>query len=112
MRVGIALLLVMTWPAVQAVNLSCYEDPRTNAHQCFDASNVIERDGIRISPIYTGGPNGVKKTSFTIHVNCKTEVVHLKDRQGVSFAGGYGSETPAIRSLRGWLCAAKLKNQK
>ncbi len=59
--------------------------------------------------MYTGGPNGVKKTQFTIHVNCKTDVVHLKDRAGVSFAGGYSSQTPAVRALYGWMCAAKPK---
>ena len=92
---------------VFAGSLACYEDPRTNAHQCFDEKQVREKDGIRIASLYMGGPNGVEKTSFTLNVNCKTEVVHLKDRQGVSFAGGNGSETVAVRALRKWMCDAK-----
>ena len=92
--------------------LACYEDPRTNAYQCFDAKQVQEKGGIRIASLYTGGPNGVTKTSFTIHTNCGTGVTHLKDRQGVSFAGGDGNETKAIRSLRSWMCEADLQGKK
>lgn len=93
--------------SASAVPLTCYENPRTNAQQCFDARQVREKDGIRIATLYTGGPNGVDKTNFTINVNCATSVVHLKDRQGVSFAGGYGNETEALRSLKTWVCEAK-----
>lgn len=87
-----------------ASGLSCYEDPRTNAHTCYNKAKMSEKDGIRQSPLYTGGPNGVRETSMSVHVNCKTGVVHLKDRDGVTFAGGYGNETPAVSSLKRWIC--------
>lgn len=106
MKLAIAAI-VFTSQNVFAGSIACYENPRTNAYQCFDEKQVREKDGIRIASLYTGGPNGVEKTNFTINVNCKTEVVHLKDRYGVSFAGGYGSETPALRTLRQWICDAK-----
>lgn len=89
-----------------ASSVSCYENPITNARQCFDPKRVYEKDGIRSTALYTGGPNGIEKTNFTLNVNCATQVVHLKDRQGVSFAGGSGSETKAIISLRNWVCEA------
>ena len=79
--------------------LTCYTDPRTDAMQCIDTKRVRERDGIRMTPLYTGGPNNVEATSFSVHVNCKTNVLHLKDRNGVSFAGSSGSETRATRAL-------------
>lgn len=95
--------------AAFAAPVSCYENEVTNARQCYETNNVREKNGIRFSPLYTGGPNGVTKTSFTIHVNCKTNVVHLKDRDGVSFAGGDGNETDALRHLRRWICQEKLR---
>lgn len=93
-------------PAI-AVEVQCYENPATNAMQCVAPSQVREKNGIRFAPLYSGGPNRIKETGFTIHVNCTTGVAHLKDRDGVSFAGGSGNETPAIRQLRSIVCAAK-----
>ena len=92
--------------AASAAKLTCYQDPRTDAMQCIDAKRVKEREGIRMTPLYTGGPNNVEATSFSIHVNCGTNVFHLKDRNGVSFAGGSGSETKASRALRDRVCTA------
>lgn len=115
LKTTIAAAALLAGLSTSAASLSCYEDPRTNAYQCFDAKQVREKDGIRIAALYTGGPNGVDKTNFTLNVNCATQVVHLKDRQGVSFAGGYGSETKALRSLRTWVCEAtptRAKNKK
>lgn len=106
MKLAIAAIALIS-QNIFAGSIACYEDQRTNARQCFDEKQVREIDGIRIASLYMGGPNGVEKTSFTLNVNCKTEVVHLKDRQGVSFGGGYGSETAALRSLRQWICDAK-----
>lgn len=92
--------------------LSCYEDKRTNAHTCYSAAKLREKDGIRQSPLYTGGPKGVRETGMSIHVNCKTSVVHLKDRDGVTFAGGYGNETEAVSSLKRWICAETMGKKK
>lgn len=89
--------------------MACYENKVTNAFTCFDAKEVREKNGVRWAPLYSGGPAGVRATGFTIHSNCATGVTHLKDRDGVSFAGGSGNETENIRSLRKWLCEAKLK---
>lgn len=94
------------------VMLDCYEDPRTNAHQCVAPSQVFEKNGIRYSDLYTGGPNQIIKTNFSVHVNCGTNALHLKDKSGVSFAGGSGSETKASQSLRNSICGAKVKKGK
>ena len=90
-----------------AVEVRCAENKTTNAMQCVGPSEVREdARGVRYAPLYTGGPNQIRKTTFTIHTNCKTGITHLKDRDGVSFAGGDGSETPALRDLRAVLCEA------
>lgn len=101
----ISVLLACT--LAYAGDLSCYKDQSTDAMQCFDGKNIREKDGIRSTTLYTGGPNGVRKTSFTLHTNCRTGVTHLKDRDGVSFAGGNGDETRAIRALRAGICEGK-----
>lgn len=94
-----------------APKLECYEDPRTNATTCIDAGAVRESSpGIRYAPLYTGGPREVDTVGHELHTNCATGVTHLKDRRGVSFGGGNGTETAAVRALRLWLCKAPLKN--
>lgn len=105
--VAVSAILVATGADAQA--LSCYEDPITAAQQCVNLASVKEsQPNVRFAKIYSGGPKGVRETSFTIHTNCNTGVTHLKDRDGVSFAGGDGNETKAVRSLRGWMCSAPL----
>jgi len=104
-----ALCGLFACTASYAGDLACYQDPRTDAAQCIDGKNIREKNGIRSSPLYIGGPNGVRKTNFTMHTNCNTGVTHLKDRDGVSFAGGDGNETRSLRALRTWMCEAKLK---
>lgn len=89
--------------------MACSRNSTTDAMSCIDENNVREKNGIRSAPLYTGGPNGVRDSGFTLHVNCATGVAHLKDRDGVSFAGGTGNETPAIKALRGWTCDAKVR---
>lgn len=97
---------------VAADNLSCHENKATNAHTCFSTTRLREVDGIRQAPLFTGGPNRLRDTGFSIHVNCRSGVVHLKDRDGVSFAGGTGNETEAITSMKQWMCAANLAKKK
>lgn len=112
MRAAALLAALAIAPSAFAANVQCYENPRTNAMQCVAPTEVRERDGIRFSPLYMGGPNNIRKTSFTIHTNCKTGVTHLKDADGVSFAGGYGSETKALETLRGVVCTAPIKGKR
>ena len=100
------LALFVVQSAHAAPKLACYTNPRTDSMMCIDENRVREKSGIRRAQIYDGGPNGVRETGFTLHVNCATGVAHLKDKDGVSFAGGTGNETPAIRALRGWTCEA------
>jgi len=95
-----------------AVPLACYQDPTTDAVQCVEEKRISEVNGIRIAPLWTGGPANIKKTSFTVHVNCGTNVLHVKDRQGVSFTGGSASSTPATRQLRDIMCKAQLTPRK
>jgi hypothetical protein len=90
--------------------LECYRDPTTDSMQCIDIINVRSIDPpVRWASLYTGGPAGVKQSNFFVATNCTTGVTHLKDKQGVSFAGGTGSETPALRKLREIVCSANLK---
>ena len=102
--------LICTTPA-QAADLSCYADPRTAATQCLDLKQVREEDGIRFARLYVGGPKGVRLTNYYLHSNCATGVTHLKDQDGVSFAGGGGNETPAIVRLRNILCGASVRKK-
>jgi hypothetical protein len=92
-----------------AVDFGCTTDRRTDATECIDVKQVREDNGIRYAKLYSGGPKTVRPTNFTIHANCKTGVVHLKDRDGVSFAGGSGNETPMLRELRDMLCGASVR---
>lgn len=112
MRLKFALFIAALLPmGAVAVELQCHENSSTNAMQCVAPSQVKEKDGIRSAPLYTGGPNGVRLTKFTVHVNCKTSVLHLKDRDGVSFAGGT-TNTKASRDLQNILCEAKPPSHK
>lgn len=113
------LLLMSKFASTTALcrPVTCYEDPVTNAQQCIDTTQVYEKNGVRSTALYVGGPNSISKTDFTVHVNCSTQVTHLKDRRGVSFAGGDGNKTVAIRNIRAWACQAtpqilKTKNTK
>jgi hypothetical protein len=95
-----------------AGKVQCAIDPRTDAHQCIAPSELRETDGIRWAPLYAGGPKGVSRTAFTAHANCRTQVLHLKDRFGVSFGGGDFSDTPMAKQLGGLLCNTALPTRK
>lgn len=90
--------------------MECYTNPRTDEMQCIDVAAVVADEPIRMASLYTGGPIGLRKTSFFVAANCTTGVTHLKDKNGVSFAGGYGSETPAIKRLKELICSATPTN--
>lgn len=106
--VAIALLGLLARDAMGR-EFSCAIDERTDGHFCFDPKELRERNGIRTAPLYMGGPNSISKTSFTIAANCSAGVMHLKDRQGVSFAGaGPGEGTKQSRDLRRYVCAEKV----
>lgn len=104
----LSYLLLLTASQLQA-KPECSVDPRTDAYTCIDTAMVKESKGIRFAELYTGGPNGIRKTKFTVHTNCKTNVSHLKDRDGVSFAGGGSNSTATIAALSSWMCDAKIK---
>lgn len=108
MRRVAALAVFVAAPAL-AVPLQCHKNPRTDAMMCAAPSEVREREGIRSAPLYMGGPQNMRRTSYTVHTNCKTGVTHLKDRDGVSFAGGYNHETAAVRQLQSIICEAPLR---
>lgn len=96
----------------KAVPLQCAIDQRTDAHQCIDPSQLRETDGIRWAPLYTGGPKTVRATNFTAHANCRTRVLHLKDRDGVSFGGGNFADTDMALQMGGLLCDTPLLAKK
>lgn len=54
-----------------------------------------------------GGPKAVRATGYTLAINCATGVVHLKDRDGVSFAGSQ-TGTEAMRHLKAYICEAPI----
>lgn len=95
-----------------AGNLSCFRDPRTDATGCVNVEEVREAQGIRYAKFYSGGPTEVGDTGYTIATNCRTGVTHLKDRRGVSFAGGAGNETEMLTELRNIVCGATLRRAK
>ncbi len=74
---------------------------------CIDEAMVSANGDTRASPIYVGGPNEVRKTTFTLVTNCAKDVSTLQDRDGVNFAGGLSSSTTALASLSQWVCAVK-----
>jgi hypothetical protein len=94
--------------SAQAASVSCAVNSRTDAHQCIAPSELRETDGIRWAPLYSGGPKGVTKSAYTAHANCRTRVLHLKDKSGVSFAGGDFSETEMSQQLGALLCNTPL----
>ena len=107
-----AVCMVLS-PQAPAAPLSCTEDARTNAYFCFASTEIRESGGIRAAPLYTGGPNAVRRSRYTIAANCATGVMHLKDRDGVSFAGvGPGQGTEHSIGLLRDFCAAPLPGSK
>jgi hypothetical protein len=99
------VVFAMLVSSVALARPACYEDPRTAARTCYDKGGVREEGGIRYSRMYRGGPKGVNLTGYEFAVNCKTGVMHLKDEQGVSFAGGHRGDTEAATSIVDWICS-------
>jgi hypothetical protein len=97
------------------VDVQCAVDQRTEAHQCIALSELRESQGIRSAPLYSGGPKEINRTPYTVAVNCDTKVLHLKDRQGVSFGGGsFGADAPTkmVRDLGALICNAQVRGTK
>lgn len=93
--------------AAKAVPLDCAEDKATQGLFCFAATELKESNGIRSAPLWTGGPARITKSAFTLAANCGTGVLHIKDSDGVSFAGGGpGEGTVQSRELRRMVCGA------
>lgn len=110
---SIATALAIGAGAAHAIPLNCTEDKTTNGYFCFAEKELREVNGIRTAPFYMGGPNGVERTPYRIAANCATGVLHLKDRQGVSFGGsGPGEGTVHSRQLRQDFCAAAMPTKK
>ena len=101
MSAAAALLLA----AAQA--LACYETPGSRVTTCIDEAAVRVNGDVRASPIYQGGPKGVRKTSQVFVVDCKAGVATIQDRTGVNSSGDSTNATAASRSLSQWLCEAK-----
>lgn len=92
--------------------MECHTNTRTDELHCINIVKVIESDSIRYTELYQGGPGGLRNTGFIVAANCKTGVVHLKDKTLVTFAGGYGSETPLLKKLKEITCSAVPKQLK
>ena len=87
--------------------LSCYEEPGTRKTTCIEEGAVRVNGSVRSSPIYSGGPNNVRKTPYLLVTDCVKGVSTLQDKDGVNFAGDFSSATPASRALAKWICEVK-----
>lgn len=106
-RFAAAALLVLCREA-SANDLICGANPATDAYTCVRLSELREGGDVRSAPMYSGGPINVDRTGFTVHVNCRTDMVELRDRNGVKFGGGHSSSTPQLYQLGARVCTATL----
>lgn len=104
----IAKLAMLAAVPALAQQVECHRNQKTDRMMCVNPKAVrFMPDNIRWASLYWGGPAGVRDSGFFVATNCKTGVTHLKDRDGVTFAGGMGNETQALTFLRDTICAAK-----
>ena len=73
-----AACLALAAVNAQAVEVTCVEDDSTNALFCYPPSKIKEKAGIRTAPLYTGGPNCVRSSAYTIAANCSSGVLHVR----------------------------------
>jgi hypothetical protein len=104
-QIMLAALLAVPLTAA-AVQVRCYEEPGTRKHMCIDEKAVTANGDVRAAALYSGGPNAIDKTPYTVVVNCAKNVATLQDSSGVNFAGGMSSSSPAIRELASMICSA------
>ena len=109
LRAALAILLAAPTLAIAGNDTLCGRDPRTDAMICVRSGELRETDGIRHAPLWKGGPQGVRKTPYFVHFNCSTNVVHLKDRDGVSFGGGQSTDTEQLKQLTSSACSETLR---
>jgi hypothetical protein len=74
---------------------------------CIDGTHVRSNGSLRASKLYTGGPNGVESTTYTVIADCTKKIMTLQDKQGVNFGGGSFDSKPASEALSEFLCEAK-----
>lgn len=101
--------VAFTFASIANAKIDCSIDAATDSYMCVDTAKVREKDGIRFADLYTGGPNQIRKSKYSVHTNCATKITHLKDRDGVSFAGGSSNATSTIKNISEWLCEATVK---
>lgn len=99
----IAMLLVAL-PAAAAAELACHHDRTTDAFHCIEPAEVQQRGALRVAPLYRGGPERVRRTAYSVAVDCAHGVVHLKDADGVSFALGTRASTDVTATLARAIC--------
>lgn len=105
MRLVIAgLLLALPVAASAAGKFSCYEEPGTMKHWCYDPTDVRENGSVRMSPLFIGGPKGVKRAGLFFVVDCSKKLAAMQDEKGVNFGANYASATPISQNLSGWIC--------
>lgn len=97
-------ILSLSAQAKQKPDIRCARDLATDAFKCVDLHQIKESNGLRVARLYTGGPLEVKDSGYLVAVNCQTQVMHLKDRQGVSFGGGSFNSTQVSKDLSAIMC--------
>jgi len=106
MRKIIIAISVALASQAAAAKLACNEEPATLQYLCIDTDAVRVNGDVRSSPLYKGGRNKVDKTPYYVLTNCAKNISTLQDSQGVNFAGGFSSSTPAMADLSRWMCEA------
>lgn len=86
----LSTLMLLLANQAAAEEMSCRENKETNAYMCYRPSQLKEARGLRVAPLYMGGPNGVRKTPYTLAADCTNLSLSLKDADGVTFAGAGG----------------------
>lgn len=86
-RILLMGLVAAIWSSIAVAkgNLSCYEEPGTHKTMCINQQAITSNGDLRGSTVYSGGPNGVTSTSYTLIVDCKNGTSALQDAQGVTF---------------------------
>ena len=59
-----------------------------------------------------GGPKQVNPTSMSIHINCRTDIAKVRDRDGVAIGGGHTSSTRLLYQLGAEICTATLPKKR
>jgi hypothetical protein len=102
--VSVSIIGILGSGAFAADKVTCFEERESRKTFCFDPKQVRANGSLRAFTLYTGGPNGVSKTTNTGVFNCQAGYMELRDHRGVIFARDQPEKSHVIR-LRDSVCA-------